>query len=63
MRLIGSRPLGRVEMPEHQADAIPNLKALERALALGIQAVSLRNRIFVREPKREDLDASDTVIA
>jgi hypothetical protein len=53
----------RVWMPDDKAGAIPNLKAIEGALALGRQRVSPRDRIFVREPGWQHLEAGKMSVA
>jgi hypothetical protein len=60
---IELRRLSGQGLHEHEAGAIPNLKAIEGALALGRQRVSPRDRIFVREPDWQHLDAGKTSLA
>jgi hypothetical protein len=48
--------------PEDAAAAVPNLKAIKRAHALCRQHVSPRDRVFVREPEWQHLDAGNVSI-
>jgi hypothetical protein len=49
--------------PVDETGAIPNLKAVERAFALSGLRVSMRNRVFVRETGRQNLDALNPPVA
>ena len=53
----------RIRMPQDRAAVIPNLEAIKRALALGGQNVSFRDRVSVREAGWQHLDTGKVPIA